>query len=116
MSKLRPNNTWYLYEEGNPIPEQKLENVVWDSSEITTPTLEEIEEYYINVYKKEKLKETLRIERNKLLKSSDQYTIPDWPHPTPEAKQAWLDYRQTLRDLPANTADPENPVWPQAPN
>ena len=115
MGKLRPGNTWRLYEEGNSIPEQKLENVVWESSDITTPTLDEIEEYYINVHEKEKLKETLRIERNKLLKSSDKYTIPDWPHPTPEAKQAWLDYRQALRDLPANTTDPENPVWPTPP-
>lgn len=27
----------------------------------------------------------------------------------------WLDYRQALRDLPANTVDPFNPVWPQEP-
>ena len=27
----------------------------------------------------------------------------------------WLDYRQALRDLPANTLDPFNPVWPQEP-
>jgi hypothetical protein len=24
-------------------------------------------------------------------------------------------HRQALRDLPANTTDPENPVWPEAP-
>ena len=53
---------------------------------------------------------TIRYERNTLLKDSDIYVIPDWPHTTPEARQAWLDYRQTLRDLPANTTDPENPV------
>jgi hypothetical protein len=23
---------------------------------------------------------------------------------------------KALRDLPANTTDPENPVWPEAPN
>ena len=79
-------------------------------------TPEEIEEYYTNVHKKEKLKENLRIERNKLLKSSDKYTILDWPHATEEVKQAWLDYRQALRDLPSNTSDPENPVWPVAPS
>jgi ribosomal 50S subunit-associated protein YjgA (DUF615 family) len=28
---------------------------------------------------------------------------------------AWATYRQALRDLPANTADPANPVWPSAP-
>ncbi|NBP87864.1 MAG: hypothetical protein EBU59_05025, partial [Planctomycetia bacterium] len=25
------------------------------------------------------------------------------------------DYRQALRDLPANTVDPANPVWPTKP-
>ena len=40
----------------------------------------------------------------------------DYPHPTPEIKQAWLDYRQSLRDLPSNTEDPTNPVWPTPPN
>ena len=28
---------------------------------------------------------------------------------------AWAIYRQALRDLPANTADPANPVWPTKP-
>ena len=115
MSKLRPNNTWHLYEEGNPIPEKKIENVVWDSNNVTTPTMEEIQEYYENIYKREKLFEKIRNERDTLLKSTDKYIIADWPHPTPEIKQAWLDYRQALRDLPANTTDPENPVWPIAP-
>jgi hypothetical protein len=115
MSKLRPNNTWHLYEKGNPIPEQKIENVVWNSNDVTTPTMEEIQEYYENTYKKEKLFEKIRNERDKLLKSTDRYTIPDWPHSTDEAKQAWLDYRQALRDLPANTTDPENPAWPTPP-
>lgn len=58
---------------------------------------------------------TLRKRRNQLLDQSDKYTTPDFPHPTEEVRQAWLDYRQALRDLPANTTDPENPVWPQAP-
>jgi len=28
----------------------------------------------------------------------------------------WKTYRQTLRDLPANTADPSNPTWPTKPS
>lgn len=28
----------------------------------------------------------------------------------------WLDYRQALRDLPANTPDPRTPVWPSKPS
>jgi hypothetical protein len=58
----------------------------------------------------------LREERNKRIAQTDYLAIPDYPHATEEVKQAWLDYRQALRDLPANTTDPENPVWPVAPN
>jgi len=57
----------------------------------------------------------LREERNKRIARTDYLAIPDYPHPTEEVKQAWLDYRQALRDLPANTTDPENPVWPTPP-
>ena len=57
----------------------------------------------------------LREERNKCISKTDYLATIDYPHPTEEAKQAWLDYRQALRDLPANTTDPENPVWPEAP-
>lgn len=28
----------------------------------------------------------------------------------------WKTYRQALRDLPANTADPSNPTWPTKPS
>ena len=58
---------------------------------------------------------SLRYLRDIKLSETDKYTIPDWPHPTEEAKQAWLDYRQALRDLPSNTTDPENPIWPTPP-
>ena len=60
--------------------------------------------------------EKLREERNKRIARTDYLAISDFPHATEEAKQAWLDYRQALRDLPANTTDPSNPVWPVAPN
>ena len=57
----------------------------------------------------------LRAERDTILSQTDKYATIDYPHGSEAAKQAWLDYRQTLRDLPANTTDPENPVWPEAP-
>jgi hypothetical protein len=57
----------------------------------------------------------LREQRDTLLNKTDKYIVADYPHATSEIKQAWLDYRQALRDLPANTTDPENPVWPEAP-
>lgn len=31
------------------------------------------------------------------------------------ARQQWQLYRQALRDLPANTEDPTQPVWPEPP-
>tara|TARA_R110001599_G_scaffold168099_1_gene357918 strand:- start:1894 stop:2262 length:369 start_codon:yes stop_codon:yes gene_type:complete len=57
----------------------------------------------------------IREERDTALIKTDKYTVPDWPHSTPEVRQAWLDYRQALRDLPSVTEDPANPVWPVAP-
>ena len=59
--------------------------------------------------------EELRTKRNTLLDQSDKYVTVDFPHATPEKKQEWLDYRQTLRDLPSTTDDPVNPVWPTIP-
>ena len=47
----------------------------------------------------------LREERNVLLDKTDKYTTPDYPHADEAAKQAWLDYRQVLRNLPS-TATP----------
>ena len=53
----------------------------------------------------------IRIERNRLLAASDWTVLADSPTPT----AAWKAYRQELRDLPANTTDPFNPVWPTPP-
>jgi hypothetical protein len=57
----------------------------------------------------------LRTKRNKLLEQTDRYATLDYPHSNLAVQQTWFDYRQTLRDLPANTEDPANPVWPTAP-
>ena len=72
-------------------------------------------ESIIDTFRNQESLNMLRHERNRKLTATDKYTIPDWPHPTEEAKQAWLDYRQALRDIPSNTTDPENPVWPSVP-
>ena len=50
--------------------------------------------------------------RNSLLQSTDWTQVPD----APVDQQAWATYRQELRDLPDNTEDPRNPVWPTKPN
>jgi len=57
----------------------------------------------------------LRNKRLYKLKESDWIvSISDSPF-SQEKIEEWKVYRQALRDLPSNTADPENPVWPQAP-
>ena len=52
----------------------------------------------------------LRRQRNQLLKETDYLALADVTL-TDEMRA----YRQALRDLPANTADPANPVWPTKP-
>ena len=53
----------------------------------------------------------IRTQRNRLLAASDWTVLGDSPTPT----AAWKTYRQALRDLPANTTDPHNVVWPTPP-
>ncbi len=55
--------------------------------------------------------EALRRERNRLLAETDYLALADSTL-TDEMRA----YRQALRDLPANTADPANVVWPTKPN
>ena len=52
----------------------------------------------------------LREKRNRLLKDTDWWASNDL-----SMTQAQKDYRQALRDLPANTPDPVSPTWPVAP-
>jgi hypothetical protein len=51
--------------------------------------------------------------RNNLLKESDWTAIPD-ANPKP-SKEAWLTYRQALRDLPQTFKDPSEVIWPTKP-
>jgi len=53
----------------------------------------------------------IREERNKLLSETDWTQIPDCT----VNKQAWLDYRNALRNLPQNFNSPFEVVWPTKP-
>ena len=53
----------------------------------------------------------LRYKRNRLLAETDYLALADSTL-TDEMRA----YRQALRDLPANTTDPANVVWPTKPN
>jgi len=102
----------------NPKPAWYRFGDTWESIEVPEeyekPPKEEFEAKLQELIDAQPWKE-LREERNKRIAQTDYLATIDYPHATEEAKQAWLDYRQALRDLPANTTDPENPVWPLAP-
>lgn len=52
----------------------------------------------------------LRQDRNRLLAQTDWAALSDV-----SMTDDMRTYRQALRDLPANTTDPTNPVWPEKP-
>lgn len=52
----------------------------------------------------------LRQQRNRLIAETDYLALSDSTLTTEMSA-----YRQALRDLPANTTDPTNPVWPIKP-
>jgi len=68
------------------------ESITWN--DITPkPTKEELDVLLLEI-----MKDEMREERNTLLKESDYTVLPDFPTSN---KQAWLDYRQQLRDFPS---------------
>jgi len=95
----------------------------WDETNTQPkPTLAECEAAWQEIISEAPMKQ-LREERDKKLLETDKYSINDWPHPSEEVKQAWLTYRQALRDLPV-TATPQldenenltNVTWPTPPS
>jgi hypothetical protein len=58
--------------------------------------------------------ETLRKQRNEKLGQSDFSMLPDH-RVSRENEEEWKVYRQSLRDIPSTTENPENPVWPERP-
>lgn len=96
----------------------------WDpANAIPKPTLEAFQER-LNTIRGTEAMRLLRMKRNALLTRSDIYTISDFPHPDSFTKEAWLSYRQALRDM-TNTANPQltpsyelddaSVVWPPKP-
>jgi hypothetical protein len=66
------------------------------------------------VARRARLFNKLRQQRNEKLQACDYTQMPDSPL-SEELKEAWANYRQALRDLPANTENPSNPIWPTKP-
>lgn len=61
--------------------------------------------------------ERLRLRRDGLLAACDWRVMPDAPdYGLVYYRDLWVQYRQALRDLPANTSDPREAVWPEEPS
>jgi len=128
MSNLYNKNLWFLALQelnvnikGIKRGESIYDNILWIDEENKpdkSVILSKIEE--INNLQPLKI---LREERNLLLDKTDKYVVIDYPHPSEEVKQAWLTYRQALRDLPS-TSTPQldengnltNVTWPTSPS
>jgi len=77
------------------------------------PPKEEFEVKLQELLDAQPLKE-LRQERDRRLQAVDWVAIRAFTTSTP-VPEAWVTYMQALRDLPATTGDPKNPVWPAVP-
>lgn len=87
---------------------------VYTESPFTIPTQQECEDHWNNTLKNQIALDILRRRRNKLLTDVDWVTLKAYSTDTPVPEE-WKTYMQALRDLPANTEDPANPVWPVPP-
>jgi hypothetical protein len=83
--------------------------ITWLSPNIPKPTKAQVDAKIEELKAAQPMK-LLRVERDRLIAETDWWVLPDR---TPTDEQ--LAYRQALRDLPANTTDPTNPVWPTKP-
>lgn len=109
---------------GFSVKDDDYNTIVWSESNILPkPSLEEVNSKLDELRLLQPMKQ-LREERNIKLLETDKYTsIPDWPHASEEVKQAWVTYRQALRDLPS-TSTPQfdenseltNVTWPTPPS
>ena len=99
LLSLRPGAEWVIRDD----------SLEWHSPEITQPTESEIQAEITRLQAEQPWNE-LRQQRNNLITETDYLALSDATM-TDDMKT----YRQALRDLPANTTDPANPVWPTKP-
>ena len=108
IESLRPGAEWAL----------RGDDLEWLDTEQTEPTTAEIEAEIARLTAEQPLVE-LRAKRDQLLAETDWVTLKAIDLSNDglgiQLPQVWMDYRQALRDLPANTVDPANPVWPVKP-
>jgi hypothetical protein len=94
LSQSNPPHTIVRWVGGDPQPTEAELQAAWDEYQAEGGTAMVL----------------LREKRDQLLVDTDWWAVADRTMTDEERT-----YRQALRDLPANTADPANPVWPTKP-
>ena len=107
LTALHPDALWGL-------TNNDLDTLTWDESNADPkPDAASLDAAWPAVESERKWK-AVRAERDRLLAASDFTQMPDAPLSDAD-KQAWADYRQTLRDIPQDFASPDDVVWPEQP-
>ena len=104
LQSLCPGARWSI------LGAEVYENITWLDEDVQQPSEQEILDEQVRLSNLDDWN-NLRLERTNLLSQTDYLALADATL-TDEMRA----YRQALRDLPANTADPANPVWPVKPS
>ena len=116
LVKIYPNCSFIVYDNS-------YDSIDWvNTNTQPKPTLAECEAAWQEIINEAPMKK-LREERDNKLKKCDVYGLSDYPFANDTIKQAWMTYRQALRDLPS-TASPQldangdltNVTWPTPPS
>ena len=108
LKALRPDAEWTLTDSTNPV----VANLVIHSGEPAI-TQAEYDEMAAQMEAAEPWID-IRAERDELLRDSDWTDLPHNPLSSGE-QDAWVVYREALRDVPQVFSDAEAVVWPEVP-
>ena len=114
----------YVKYDNLPMPDDAMLNGRYDQEFVPDTDVEIVTGHWSNAWKiadrtmstsetaaaKDRAYRELRMQRDNLLSKTDFYANSDVTMP-----DNIKTYRQALRDLPANTADPYNITWPEDP-
>lgn len=107
LTHLHPTKQWR-------VRNNTYDGIIWPEDLSERPSREQVENKLQELIDAQPWKE-LRQERNRRLTECDWVTIRAYSSGT-DVHEEWKTYLQALRDLPANTTDPTNPVWPTPPS
>ena len=109
-------------EKHSDIKDATYEGIIWNENAVNIPTKKDVETTIQNLINQRPLI-LLREERDNKLKESDIYGLSDFPFANDTIKQAWITYRQELRNLPSTTTpqldengELTNVTWPTPPS